>query len=47
MFHPETAYTFAKERQLKLERAVLEGSPFVALLARLVRRRADDRPPLA
>ena len=38
MFHPETAYTFAKERQQQLERAAFEPSPLVTLLARLVRR---------
>ncbi len=43
MFHPETAYELAKERQLELERAALDGSPVFALLARLVRRRAEDR----
>jgi hypothetical protein len=40
MFHPETAYEFAKERELKLERDAREGSAVFALLARLVRRRA-------
>ena len=43
VFHPETAYEFAKERQLKLEQAAQEGSPVFALLARLVRRRTGDR----
>jgi hypothetical protein len=38
MFHPETAYTLAKERERELERSALEGSPVLALLARLIRR---------
>ena len=38
MFHPETAYTLAKERQQQLERGALEASPVLALLARLIRR---------
>lgn len=36
MFHPETAYELGKERQLRLERAALEGSSVLARLARLV-----------
>ncbi|MDQ3865995.1 MAG: hypothetical protein M3304_04095 [Actinomycetota bacterium] len=47
MFHPETAYEFAKERQFELERAAREGSPVLALLARLVRRRSGERRPVA
>ena len=38
MFHPETAYTLAKERQQQLERDAVEASPILALLARLIRR---------
>ena len=38
MFHPDTAYTLAKERERELERSALEGSAFVALVARLLRR---------
>ena len=38
MFHPETAYTLAKERQQQLEREAREGSPIFALLTRLVTR---------
>ncbi len=38
MYHTETAYTFAKERQRQLEREALEGSPILSLLARLIRR---------
>ncbi len=43
MYHPETAYQFGKEHQLKLERFALEGSPVVARLARLVRLRVGTR----
>ncbi|MDQ4019446.1 MAG: hypothetical protein M3188_06380 [Actinomycetota bacterium] len=43
MYHPETAYQFGKEHQLKLERFALEGSPVFARLARLVRRRVGTR----
>jgi hypothetical protein len=43
MYHPETAYQFGKEHQLKLERFALEGSPVFARLARLVRRRVGAR----
>ena len=38
MFHPETAYTLAKERQEQLERDARESSPIFALLTRLVAR---------
>ncbi len=36
MYHPEVAYEFGKERQLKIERAAQEGSAVFAWLARLV-----------
>ena len=38
MFHPETAYALAKERERELERSALEGSAFLALVQRLLRR---------
>ena len=47
VFHPETAYEFAKERQLKLEQAAQEGSIVFAFLGQLVRRLAGDREQVA
>ena len=38
MFHPETAYALAKDRERELERTALDGSPLLALLARLIKR---------
>ena len=46
MYHPEVAYEFGKERQLRFERAAQEDSAVVAWLARLLETARASRRQL-